>query len=163
MWACVNLLAGCECIIFHNQPAVWCTRENEAAVALQMERRLAGENVFAGCFFFFVCGEWWETETEGRRGKDKKEKGGQRLVWLDLCVTVRNWSLILGIIAVITHHHFWISECVCILLRWLSLWCERGMERWEVIKEVLIFYHQHLVSDEHFVASSNRYWHSYNS
>lgn len=22
MWACVNLLAGCECIIFHNQPAV---------------------------------------------------------------------------------------------------------------------------------------------
>lgn len=21
MWACVNLLAGCECIIFHNQPA----------------------------------------------------------------------------------------------------------------------------------------------
>lgn len=50
MWACVNLLAGCECIIFHNQPPVRCTRENEAAVALQMERRLSGENVFVGFF-----------------------------------------------------------------------------------------------------------------
>lgn len=37
MWAFVNLLARCECIIFHNQPPVWCTQENEAAVALQME------------------------------------------------------------------------------------------------------------------------------
>lgn len=53
MWARVNLLAGCECIIFHNQPAacVRCSRENEAAVALQMERHLRGANVFAGCIF----------------------------------------------------------------------------------------------------------------
>lgn len=37
-------------------------------MALQMERRLAGENVFAGVFFFFLlCGE--RQRLEDREGK----------------------------------------------------------------------------------------------
>lgn len=41
-------------------------------MALQMERRLAGENIFAGGFF---CGE---RQTGGQRRKDEIE--GERLV-----------------------------------------------------------------------------------
>lgn len=93
MWACVNLLVGCKCIIFHNQPAVWCTRENEAAVALQMERRLAGENVFAGVFFFL--GNRQRLKDREWKIREKEER-----LWLHLCVSVR----------VIMPHNFWISR-----------------------------------------------------
>lgn len=44
---------------------VWCSRENEAAVALQMERHLRGANVFAGCIFFPLLGG-------AERGGDKE-------------------------------------------------------------------------------------------
>lgn len=47
-------------------------------MALQMERRLAGENVFTGFFWvFFVV-----------RLKDREGKRKERLVRLDLCVSV---------------------------------------------------------------------------
>lgn len=46
---------------------MWCSRENEAAVALQMERHLRGANVFAGFIFFPPVGG-------AERGGDK-EKG----------------------------------------------------------------------------------------
>lgn len=39
-------------------------------MALQMERRLAGENVFTGFFCGFFCGE-----TERQGGKEKGETG----------------------------------------------------------------------------------------
>lgn len=86
MWACVNLLVGCKCIIFHNQPAVWCTRENEAAVALQMERRLAGENIFAVFFVFF----FWAIDRLKLREWKIKEK--EERLRLHLCVSVSYYS-----------------------------------------------------------------------
>ena len=115
MWACVNLLAGYECIIFHNQPAVWCTRENEAAVALQMERRLAGENVFAWGFFF--CGE--RQRLRDREGKRKRKRWPEASVTWSAHQCYKLLSIIKGIISIIVyclisdHVIFCYIDCLC--------------------------------------------------
>lgn len=106
MWACVNLLAGCECIIFHNHSRLcdvpgkmrllWLCRWSGASLV----------KMYSLDFFFFL---WWETEGQ----RDKTERGAQRLVPLDLCV-------IKVVTAAIIHHNFWMSEYYILLYRLIA-------------------------------------------
>lgn len=87
MWACVNLLAGCECIIFHNQPAVWCTRGKWGCCGSADGAAPRWWKCIRWAFFFFFF--LFVVRLKEREGKRK-----EGLVWLDLCVGAREWNLI---------------------------------------------------------------------